>query len=105
MEHMRQNKEKALRSILRQLPGQRVEEVADRILALFNVPQRWKPADQQEVYRVSDCGEIRAATFLCGEPHSEALWAFGNCFKTKEDAAQARDAMEQLLLTFHTPQA
>jgi hypothetical protein len=99
------NKEEALLRILRTLQGQRVEEVADRILALFNAPQRWKPEDHQEVYRVSDCGEIRTSTFLHGEQYSEALWAFGNCFKTKEDAAHARDAIEQLLVHFHTQQA
>jgi hypothetical protein len=32
------NKEEALLRILRTLQGQRVEEVADRILALFNAP-------------------------------------------------------------------
>jgi hypothetical protein len=99
------NKEEALLRILRTLQGQRVEEVADRILALFNAPQRWKPEDHQEVYRMSDCGEIRTSTFLHGEQYSEALWAFGNCFKTKEDAAHARDAIEQLLVHFHTQQA
>ena len=98
------NKEKALLRILRQLNGKGVEEVADHILALFNAPPRWKPEDRQEVYRVSDCGEIRATTFLSGEHHSEALWAFGNCFRTKEDAAHARDAIEQLLMTFHIKQ-
>jgi hypothetical protein len=98
------NKEKALLRILRHLNGKRVEEVADHILALFNEPQRWKPADQQEVYRVSDCGEIRASTFRHGEQHSEALWAFGNCFKSKKDAARARDAIEQLLINCHTKQ-
>ena len=98
------NKEKALRRILRQLNGKDVEEVADHILALFNEPQRWKPEDQQEVYTVSDCGEIRAATFRQGEQYSEALWAFGNCFKSKKDATRARDAIEQLLITFHTKQ-
>src|SRR2546430_14785533 len=61
------NKDKALLRILRQLNGKRVEEVADHILALFNKPQRWKPEDQQEVYRVSDCGEIRTATFRPSE--------------------------------------
>jgi len=40
--HTMPNKEKALLRILRQLNGQRVEEVADHILALFNEPQRWK---------------------------------------------------------------
>src|SRR2546422_7649540 len=99
------NKEKALLRILRHLNGKRVEEVADNILALFNAPQRWKPADQQEVYKVSDCGEIRAATFRHGEHYSEALWAFGKCFKSQKDAARARDAMEQLLMSFHTQQA
>ena len=99
------NKEKALLHILRHLNGKCVEEVADHILALFNAPQRWKPADQQEVYKVSDCGEIRAATFRHGEQHSEALWAFGNCFKSKKDAARAREAIEQLLINFHTKQA
>jgi hypothetical protein len=98
------NKEKALLRILRQLNGKGVEEVADHILALFNEPPRWKPEDQQEVYRVSECGEIRTATFRHGEHHSEALWAFGNCFKSKKDAARAREAIEQLLMTFHTPQ-
>jgi hypothetical protein len=93
------NKDKALLRILRHLNGTRVEEVADRILALFHAPQRWKPEDRQEVYRVSDCGEIRSYTVLPGEPRSEALWAFGNCFKTKEDAAHAREAIEQLLIS------
>ena len=96
------NKEQALLRILRQLKGTRVEEVADHILALFNKPPRWKPEDQQEVYMVSDCGEIRSATFQHGEHHSEALWAFGNCFKSKKDAARARDAIEQLLIHFYT---
>src|SRR5437773_11299075 len=95
------NKEKALLHILRHLNGTRVEEVADHILALFNEPQRWKPEDHQEVYRVSDCGEIHASTFLHGEQHSEVLWAFGNCFRTREDAIHARDAIEHLLMTFH----
>jgi hypothetical protein len=98
------DKEKALLRILRHLNGKRVEEVADHILALFNAPQRWKPVDQQAIYKVSDCGEIRAATFRHGEQHSEALWAFGNCFKSKKDAARARDAIEQLLINFHTRQ-
>jgi len=99
------NKEKALLHLLRHLNGKDVEEVADHILALFNEPQRWKPADQQEVYKVSDCGEIRAATFRHGEQCSEALWAFGNCFKSKKDAARAREAIEQLLIHFHRKQA
>src|SRR5437879_13847182 len=79
------NKDKALLRILRQLNGKRIEEVADHILALFNAPQRWKPADQQEVYRVSDCGEIRAATFRPGGQDSEALWAVGNCVKAQKE--------------------
>jgi hypothetical protein len=99
------NKEQALLRILRQLNGKRVEDVADHILALFNEPQRWRPADQQEVYKVSDSGEIRVATFRHGEPYSEALWAFGNCFKSKKDAARAREAIEQLLIDFSTKQA
>src|ERR687888_584400 len=49
--------------VVRQLNGKGVEEVADHILALFHAPPRWKPEDQQEVYMVSDCGEIRTATF------------------------------------------
>src|SRR5438067_12768740 len=92
MIHTMPNNEEALLSILRTLQGKRVEEVADRILALFNAPQRWKPADQQEIYQVSDCGEIQASTFRHGEHRSEALWAFGNCFKTREGAAHAREA-------------
>jgi hypothetical protein len=99
------NKEQALLRILRHLNGKRVEEVADHILALFNEPQRWKPHDQQEVYKVSECGEIRTATFRHGEPYSEALWAFGNCFKSQKEATRACEAMEQLLLNFHTKQA
>jgi hypothetical protein len=98
------NKDEALLRILRQLKGTRVEEVADHILALFNEPQRWKPEDQQEVYRVSECGEIHASTFLLGEPRSESLWAFGDCFRTREDAARARDAMAHFLMTLHTQQ-
>jgi len=105
MVEMMPNKEKALLRILRQLNGKGVEEVADYILALFNEPPRWKPEDQQEVYTVSDCGEIRTATFRHGEHHSEALWAFGNCFKSKKEAARAREAIAQLLINFHTKQA
>ena len=99
------SKEEALLRILRQLKGTRVEEVADHILALFNEPPRWKPEDQHEVYKISECGEIRATTFQHGEHHSEALWAFGNCFKSKKEAARAREAIEQLLINFHTTQA
>ena len=99
------NKEKALLRILRQLNGKGVEEVADHILALFNAPPRWKPEDQQEVYTVSDYGEIRTATFRHGEHHSEALWAFGNCFNSKKDAARAREAIEKLLINFYNKQA
>ena len=99
------NKEAALLHILRTLQGTRVAEVVDHILALFNNSQRWRPQDYQEVYRVSDCGEIRAATFLHGAQHSEALWAFGNCCKTKDAAAHARDAIEQVSVNFHTQQA
>ena len=98
------NKDKALLRILRQLNGKGVEEVADHILALFNEPQRWKPEDHQEVYTVSDCGEIRAATFRHGEHRSEALWAFGNCFKSKKDAAHAHEAIEHVLRNLHTQQ-
>src|SRR4029453_16564079 len=98
-------KEQALLRILRQLNGKGVEEVADHILALFNEPPRWKPEDQQEVYTVSDCGEIRTATFRHGEQYSEALWAFGNCFKSQKEATRACEAMEQLLINFHTKQA
>jgi hypothetical protein len=104
MVEMMPNKEKALLHILRQLNGKGVEEVADHILALFNEPPRWKPEAQQEVYTVSDCGEIRASTFRHGEHHSEALWAFGNCFKSKKDAARARDAIEHLLINFYSKQ-
>ena len=102
MVHTMRNKEEALLRILCHLNGTRVEEVADHILALFNEPQRWKSEDHQEVYRVSDCGEIRTSTFRHGEQYSEALWAFGNCFKSKKDAARAREAIAQLLMTFHT---
>ena len=35
---------------------------ANIILALFNEPQRWKPEDHQEVYRVSECGDMHAST-------------------------------------------
>jgi hypothetical protein len=48
--------------------------------------------------------EIRTATFRHGEPYSEALWGFGNCFKSTKEAARAREAIEQLLMTLHTPQ-
>ena len=99
------NKDQALLRILRHLNGKPVEEVADHILALFNAPQCWKPEDHQEVYRVSDCGEIRTSTFRHGEPYSEALRAFGNCFKSKKDATRAREAIEQLLMTLHTQKA
>ena len=62
---------------------------------------RWT---NQEVYRVSDCGEIRTATFRHGEQYSEALWTFGNCFKSEKDAARAREAIEQVLRNLHTQQ-
>jgi hypothetical protein len=99
------DKDKALLRILRQLNGKGVEEVADRILVLFNEPPTWKPEDKHEVYKISECGEIRATTFRHGEHHSEALWAFGNCFKSKKDAARACDAIEQLLINFYNKQA
>ena len=53
------NQEEALARIVRHLNGQRIEEVADRILALFNEPPWWKSEDKHEVYTVSECGEIQ----------------------------------------------
>jgi hypothetical protein len=67
------NQEEALARIVRHLNGQRIEEVADRILALFNEPPWWKSEDKHAVYTVSEGGEIRATTFRHGESRSEAL--------------------------------
>ena len=99
------NQEEALARIVRHLNGQPLDEVADRILALFHAPPRWKPDDPQEVYCVSECGDIQTATFRYGEPRSEALWAFGNCCKSPKDAARARDAFEHVLINIPTHQA
>ena len=37
------NQEEALARMVRHLNGQRIAEVADRMLALCNAPPRWKP--------------------------------------------------------------
>jgi hypothetical protein len=60
---------------------------------------RWKPASREPYYLILGDGAIRSLQW-----HDTAfdyeVWDFGNCFRRRRDAEQARDKIKEILLTF-----
>jgi hypothetical protein len=61
-------------------------------------PTRWKPSSVY--YHIDHRGSIHAARWSdCEVDHQR--WQFGNCFRTAQEAQQAREKVKEVLRNFH----
>lgn len=67
----------------------------------FEEITRWKPEENEEFYHFVSCGNIELSNWDCDEPFDEMRYGFGNCFKTKNQAEEARIEIAKLLFKFH----
>ncbi len=62
--------------------------------------ERWQPAPQQHYFLVLGDGSIHRFQWS-GTPFDNSAWQYGNCFQTRHNAEQAREALKQLLWALH----
>lgn len=62
--------------------------------------ERWQPAPQQHYFLVLGDGSIHRFQWS-GTPFDYSAWQYGNCFQTRHNAEQAREALKQLLWALH----
>src|SRR3989440_10157082 len=68
-----------------------------------NIPpqhERWIPRHGQRYFLILGHGTIQSFRWQSTELDPQA-WSFGNCFRLRREAAQARDQLKAVLLTFH----
>jgi hypothetical protein len=61
---------------------------------------RWRPQDGDQYFVILGDGNIRHI-FWHSTPFDYDAWGFGNCFRLRSDAEQARDALKGVLLHLH----
>ena len=62
--------------------------------------QRWLPRQGEHYFLMLGNGTI--ARFPWNDTDFDhETWDFGNCFKTHEEAVQARDKIQEVLLSLH----
>jgi hypothetical protein len=91
---------------------QAIENILERakqdMLRLFQTPSpelpRWKPANHESYYIILGGGDIRRFQWH-GTAFDEEAWHFGNCFRVRQDAEEARDAVKEVFLNFHNRHA
>ena len=76
-----------------------LDDLADFEFCLSE-PERWKPEEGDLYYTVHGDGEIVEIRNADDYVDSKYL-TFGNCFETRQEAEQARDAIKDLLSNFH----
>jgi hypothetical protein len=65
--------------------------------------QRWLPSEGDHYYLILENGMIEL--FPWNDTNfDQETWHFGNCFKSHAQAEQARDKLQDVLLTFHEEQ-
>ena len=89
------------------------EDATAEILALFErreclkerpaETERWKPEKGEEYWFIDLIGDL-VRHFWNDRFSENFMWTNGNCFKTREQAEQAREKMKEVLLTFHNDQ-
>lgn len=61
-------------------------------------PKRWKPDEGNMYFYIDYCGLVYSTTWA-GDKIDEGRCAFGNCFKTREEAEIMRDKIKTLLVS------
>jgi len=64
------------------------------------VPARWTPEPDAVYWTVEGAGQIDAMVWH-NDARDKARWDFGNCFKTFQEAAQARQQIQEILRQLH----
>jgi hypothetical protein len=67
-------------------------------------PPRWKPTSRAHYFLILGDGEINRFQWY-GTSFDEEAWNFGNCFRSRKDAEQARDAVKELFVNFYNRHA
>jgi hypothetical protein len=62
---------------------------------------RWLPREGNQYFIILGDGNIRPFRWH-STPFDFDAWSFGNCFRWRKDAEQARNALKEVLLHFHT---
>jgi Protein of unknown function (DUF1488) len=60
----------------------------------------WRPAAGEQYFTILADGNVRQIPWH-GTPFDYDAWQFGNCFRKRAEAKQAREQMQALLLIFH----
>ena len=66
--------------------------------------QRWLPSTGEHYFLILGHGMIARFPWSDTDFDHET-WDFGNCFKTHEEAVQARDKIQEVLLSLHQDHA
>jgi len=71
----------------------------EKVLSLFNQPaepERWKPELNDPYFLITLDGSTMQLKWRENQ-FDKLFWEFGNCFKTCQEAEQARDAIQEVL--------
>ena len=70
---------------------------------------QWRPKNGEHYWEIDSAGEIREYqwfdTTTPGSQWIAKTWAFGNCFKSRAEAEQARSGIQAYLQSFHAQHA
>jgi hypothetical protein len=61
---------------------------------------RWMPRQGERYFLILGNGMIQGFQWH-GTDFDREAWSFGNCFRLRRQATQARDGMKEYLATFH----
>ncbi len=62
--------------------------------------ERWMPKHGDQYFLILGDSTVKRFQWH-GTDFDQAAWKFGNCFRAWREAEQARDALQEVLLTFH----
>jgi hypothetical protein len=63
-------------------------------------PGRWKPARHEPYFLITVNGHTLRFTWRESQ-FDQFFWEGGNCFKTHQEAEQARNALQEVVAQFH----
>jgi hypothetical protein len=62
--------------------------------------ERWMPGQGERYFLILGNGTIQGLQWH-GTDFDLKAWSFGNCFRLRRQAIEARDGMKEYLATFH----